>query len=71
MLHSNVLLNKPCRKASYRLVYYENGNGCGKRVELESNSFAEIVALARGDHAQRDVDIFLNGKFVSRVTHSK
>lgn len=64
-----MILGQLPERKSYNLFFYENAHGVNKRVELDSRSFVDVLAILRADQAKRDVDVMVDGKPTWRISH--
>ena len=55
------------RKHEYRLMYYANKRGVGKRAELSAECITAAIEFALSDRSRRSVDIWEDGEFACRL----
>lgn len=63
-------IDRRAKRRTYSLYYFENEDGCGKRVDVECWSFAEIVQIIKADSAKREVEVHEEGLCHWRVSHT-
>ena len=54
-------------KHQFRLLYYANKRGVGKRTEFSADSVTAALEFALSDPSRRSVDIWEDGEFACRL----